>query len=832
MFNPHPIAVPPFPLASSQSPVAKASSWAVVRAVVWVVLLLGVPGVTLVAAQAQTQTPPQGSPAAPVQGLVLRSSPMLEEAISQRQEQEGAVYLQGQRLRVRPDLDLVVEGEASIRKPGVSIQAGRLSLDQSQDVVEASGQVRLNRPGSVLTGPKLTLQIDSFQGTLTQPTFELYKSGAYGQAAQIDFVDDQRAIVREASYTTCRRTPGPEWLPAWVLKATRLNLDEEESTVRAEGVQLRFQDVPVLGIPAVTFPMTSERKSGLLSPVVGITTNNGVELAQPYYFDIAPNRDATVTTHLMSKRGVAVDTEFRYLERDYSGQARLNLMPTDSLRNQSRWGWSSQHNGTVDTGLDSVGRVGLGLNLNRVSDDDYWRDFPRSGLALTQRLLPSTGVLSWGRGNLSMTAQVQRWQTLQDITAPITPPYDRAPQIGLRYGQWQADGLDWSVQADTTRFEASYDRIPLASTAVRPVPRNGERSFVLAQVSRPWIRPWGFVTPKLQLHATRYQLDQPLDSGERSANRVLPTFSLDSGLVYERETQWFGRGVTQTLEPRAFYARTPFRNQSLLPVYDSGATDFNLSTIYSENAYVGHDRLVDNDALTLGVTSRFFDANNGAEMLRVGVAQRIRFSDQQVVLPDQPAAESGLSDLLLGAGVRWDDRWSIDATVQVNSQTDRVSRSTLQGRFSPGPYRVLNAAYRLNQGVSEQVDLGWQWPLSDLLGRRDAASESAWTRTPGQGLGPDRWYSVGRLNFSLTEGRMVDSLLGLEYDGGCWIGRIAFERIQSTVSTATSRLLFQLEFIGLARVGASPLNALRTNIPRYQNLRDSTVEPSRFQHYE
>ena len=808
----------------------------VVRAVVRAVLLLGLPGVMLVGvplgAQAQTLTPLQGVPAAPVQGLVLRSSPMLEEAISQRQEQEGAVYLQGQRLRVRPDLDLVVEGEASIRKPGVSIQAGRLSFDQSQDVVEATGQVRLNRPGSVLTGPKLTLQIDSFQGTLTQPTFELYKSGAYGQAAQIDFVDDQRAIVREASYTTCRRTPGPEWLPAWVLKATRLNLDEEESTVRAEGVQLRFQDVPVLGIPAVTFPMTSERKSGLLPPVVGITTNNGLELAQPYYFDIAPNRDATVTTHLMSKRGVAVDTEFRYLERDYSGQARLNLMPTDSLRDQARWGWSSQHNGTVDTGLDSVGRVGLGLNLNRVSDDDYWRDFPRSGLALTQRLLPSTGVLSWGRGNLSMTAQVQRWQTLQDITAPITPPYDRAPQIGLRYGQWQADGLDWSVQADTTRFEASYDRIPMASTAVRPVPRNGERSFVLAQVSRPLIRPWGFVTPKLQLHATRYQLDQPLDSGERSANRVLPTFSLDSGLVYERETQWFGRGVTQTLEPRAFYARTPFRDQSLLPVYDSGATDFNLSTIYSENAYVGHDRLVDNDALTLGVTSRFFDANNGAEMLRVGMAQRIRFSDQKVVLPDQSAAQAGLSDLLLGAGVRWDDRWALDATVQVNSQTDRVSRSTLQGRYSPSPYRVLNAAYRLNQGVSEQVDLGWQWPLSDLLGRRDAATETAWTRTPGQGLGPDRWYSVGRLNFSLTEGRMVDSLLGLEYDGGCWIGRIAFERIQSTVSTATSRLLFQLEFIGLARVGASPLNALRTNIPRYQNLRDSTVEPSRFQHYE
>ena len=761
-------------------------------------------------------------------GVNLRSSPMLEEAISARQDQEGGLYLSGQRMTARPDLDMVIEGQASIRKPGMGIQAGRLAYDQSQDVVEASGQVRLSRAGSLFVGPQLRLQVDSFQGFLNQPAFELYKSGAYGQAERMDFVDDARVVVHQAAYTTCRRTPGPEWLPEWVLKATRLTLDEEESTVQAQGVQLRFQDVPILAIPSVTFPMTNERKSGLLPPVVGITTTNGVEIAQPYYFDLAPNRDATVTTQLMSKRGVAVDTEFRYLEQDYRGQARLNLMPSDTLSDQARWGWSSQHQASIDTGLADVGRVGLGLTLNRVSDDAYWRDFTRSGQVLTQRLLPSTGVLNWGRGDFSMSAQIQRWQTLQNIDAPITPPYDRAPQIGMRYGQWNADGLDWSVQADTTRFEANYDRIPNNTL----VPRNGERSFVLAQVSRPWLRPWGFVTPKLQMHATRYQLDQALDNGARTANRLLPTFSLDTGLVYERDTQWFGRNVTQTLEPRAFYARTPYKDQSFLPVYDSGVTDFNLSTIYSENAYVGQDRLIDNNALTLGVTSRFFDVANGAEMLRVGVAQRIRFADQQVVLPDQSAAESGLSDMLLGVGVRWDDRWALDSTLQLNSQTDRIRRSTLQARYSPSPYRVVNAAYRLNQGVSEQVDLGWQWPVSDLLGRGDEAAEGAWTRTPGQGLGPDRWYSVGRLNFSLTEGRLVDSLLGLEYDGGCWIGRIAFERIQSTVSTATSRLLFQLEFIGLARVGASPLNALRNNIPRYMNLRDNFSEPSRFQHYE
>jgi LPS-assembly protein len=562
---------------------------------------------------------------------------------------------------------------------------------------------------------------------------------------------------------------------------------------------------------------------------------NGVEIAQPYYFDIAPNRDATVTTHVMSKRGVAADTEFRYHERDYSGQVRLNLMPSDKLREGVRWGFSSQHSGGIDTGLESVGRIGLGLTLNRVSDDNYWRDFPRSGLTLTQRVLPSTGVLSWARGDFSMSAQVQRWQNLQDAA----PPYDRAPQITLRYGQWQAEGLDWSVVADTTRFEADYSRVASLVSSGQ-LPRNGERSFVHAQVSRPWIRPWGFVTPKLQLHATRYQMDRTLDNGALSVNRVLPTFSLDSGLVFERQTQWFGRDVLQTLEPRAFYAYTPYKNQSMLPIYDSGATDFNLSTIYSENTYVGQDRLADNDALTLGVSSRFFDAYSGAEMLRLGAAQRIRFSDQQVVLPGQTASTTGLSDILFGAGIRWDDRWSLDATIQANNQTHDISRTTLQARYSHSAYRVLHAAYRANNQVtpnSEFLDVGWQWPLSDLVGRTDRQAETAWSRTPGQGLGPDRWYTVGRLNYSLKERNLVDTLVGLEYDAGCWIGRIAFERrptntTSTSTGSATSRILFQLEFIGLARVGISPLKSLSDNIPRYQYLRDSTVQPSRFQHYE
>jgi LPS-assembly protein len=403
----------------------------------------------------------------------------------------------------------------------------------------------------------------------------------------------------------------------------------------------------------------------------------------------------------------------------------------------------------------------------------------------------------------------------------------------MRYGQWNAEGLDWSIVGDTTRFETDYSRIPNVSATTLANLRNGERSYVQAQVSRPWIRPWGFVTPKVQFHATRYQLDNPLPgNGESALNRALPTFSVDSGLMFERDTQWFGKAILQTLEPRAFYARTPFRDQSLFPVYDSGAADFNLSTIYSENPYVGQDRLIDNNSLTLGVTSRLFDSASGAELLKLGVAQRIRFDQQQVVLPGQSTVSAGLSDLLLGAGVRWNQRWAGDATVQVNPQTNSVTRTTLQSRYNPSPYRVFNTAYRLNQGVSEQVDIGWQWPINDLWGGADRDTESAWSRTRGQGLGPDRWYSVGRINFSLSEKRLVDTLIGFEYDAGCWLGRIVFERLQSTLSTSSTRLLFQMEFVGLARVGASPLQTLRNNITNYQFLRDSTAHPSRFQSYE
>ncbi len=790
-------------------------------------LLSQVPVFAQVTGPAQKEAEPNA--ASPRPALVLQNSLRLEEKISEVERKQSPLFVSGQRLNARPDLDLVIEGDALLRKQGLTVKAQRIEYDQSQNTLNASGNVKITREGNIFQGPSLSLQADSFQGKFLTPQFTLLKGGGQGKASEIEFLDSQRAIIRNATYTTCTRVQGPSWLPEWVLKAASLQVNEEDNTIQAKDLQLRFKDVPILAAPSLTFPLSSSRQSGFLAPLIGIDSVSGIEVSSPYYWNIAPNRDATLSTTLMSKRGVALDSEFRYLEADSQGQTRFNLMPNDSLRQQTRWGLSTQHVGGIDTGHSVLGRLGVNVNLNRVSDDNYWRDFPRAGLSLTQRLLPATGSLTWAQGDWSMMTQVQKFQTLQDISSPITPPYDRSPQVLAQYNKWDLSGFDVGLTADTTRFEADYSRIPGGASTLL---RNGQRSFAAAQISRPWLKPWGFVIPKVQLHGTRYQLDTALANGQRETNRLLPTFSLDTGLIYERDASYLGRSLRQTLEPRAFFVRTPYKDQSLLPSYDSGATDFNLTTIYAENPYVGQDRIADSNLVTLGVNSRFFDANSGAELARFGFAQRYRFSDQLVRLPGEQPVASGFSDILLGAGMRWDNRWSFDSTLQFDAQTHLTTRTTLTTRFSPSPYRVFNTAYRLTRNQSEQLDVGWQWPLRDFSFANENATDNPQILGPGQGLGADRWFSVGRMNFSLKDRKMVDTLLGFEYDAGCWLGRVVYERLQSTTSSSRSRILFQLEFVGLARVGSSPLKTLRDNIPRYQYLREDLAPTSRFTSYD
>lgn len=750
--------------------------------------------------------------------LVLQESTALQESVEARLRSRLPSHISAQQITGRTDLETTLEGAALLRKGDTVISADHLDYNQPTDLARARGKVRINRAGNVYEGPQLELRVDAFEGFFMQPSYEFLRNQAHGQAERVDFLDDQRAVIRNATFTTCKRLPAADWMPDWLLRAGTISLDNAEDVGTAELAVLSFKGVALLPIPYVTFPLSDQRKSGFLPPTLGLDNVNGVEVAQPYYWNIAPNRDATLTPVFMSKRGLNLGTEFRYLESDYLGTARLDWMPSDPLRDRTRWGLTLSHQAQLASRWSDAG-VALSLNLNRVSDDNYWRDFTRSNASLTQRLLANDLSLAWRNGALSNTARTLKWQTLQDPTAPIVPPYDRLPQISTRYSTRTTQGLNVALEADYTQFQSN------AALTGQP---NAQRVFTTAQIERPWFGAAGNITPKLLLHATQYQFDTPLATGERQFGRIVPTFSVDSTLVFERDTAVFGRDLRQTLEPRAFYTFTPFRAQNHLPNYDSGANDFNLSTIFAENAFIGNDRISDSNLLTLGVTSRLLDPDSGAEAARLGIAQRLRFSDQTVTLPGGSAVTDRISDILVGGSVNWRPSWGLDGTVQFNPRTQSSIRSTLSARYQPGSFRTLTAAYRFQREASEQLDLGWQWPLPSMaigVAAHDNNGESAvWSDS--------RWYSVGRLNYSLAERKLVNAIWGFEYDGGCWLGRIVLDRQQTSNATATQRIMFQLEFVGFSRLGVSPLKTLRDNIPGYQNLRAPAATPSRFSNYD
>ena len=752
--------------------------------------------------------------------LVLRASPLLQDPIAASARKALPAFVAGDHLVGQTDQQAVVQGDAVLRRGDMVMRADRLMYEQDKDLVKATGQVHINRLGNVYEGPSLELKLATFEGFFNQPRYYFLKNDTHGQADRVDFLDENRAVIHNASLTSCRRLPGPDWLPDWILRASTVSLDNAQDVGTAEGALLSFKGLPVLPIPYLSFPLSDKRKSGLMPPTLGLDNVDGIEVALPYYWNIAPNRDATFTPDFMSKRGVNLGSEFRYLEPDYAGRAQFDFMPFDQLRDSNRWGLSLAHQANLKspliTGL-SDGAAALSLNLNRVSDDNYWSDFPRASAALTQRLLSNDAALSWSNGNFASAVRAVKWQTLQDPTAPITPPFDRFPQISTRYARSDVSGFDFSAVADYTAFQSNN------TLTKQP---NAQRAYTLLQLGHPWRDAAGFVTPKLQLHAANYLFDSALSNGARAASSVVPTFSLDSALVFERDTQYFSRAFRQTLEPRVFYVNTPQRDQSLLPNYDTASVDFNFSSIYTENAFVGNDRISDSKLLALGLTSRLLDPVTGAEAARFGLAQRWLFKPQEVTLPGDVPMASGLGDILLGASVNWDPKWAFDATVQVNPASEKTVRSTLGARYNPGNYRALTAAYRYQNGASEQLDFGWQWPVNDLWGDRGQDLGA------GRGQGDARWYSVGRLNYSLDERKLVDAVIGFEYDAGCWLGRAVMGRLQTSTSSATQRIMFQLEFVGFTRLGVSPLKTLKDNIPSYQYLREMQSAPSRFSNYE
>ena len=384
--------------ASSSSFILSPVAHAVSRLAVLATLGIAVAGPS----HAQTRIEAQNAVSAP---LTLKSTPMLAESVSKAPGDEGPTLVFGDRLSGRPDLETVIEGNAELRRGATSMRADRIEYYQPDDQLKSTGHVRINNAGNRFEGPALELKLDRFEGSFTQPRYQFLATGGNGQAERIDFIDDKHLTAHQATYTTCERGNEESWKPAWELTAQRVDFDLDQDIGVATGAVVRFKEVPILAFPKFSFPLSDKRKSGLLPPTLGLGSVNGFELRQPYYFDIAPNRDATFSPAIMTKRGVDLAGEFRYLEPTYKGQLRANVMPGDKLRERDRWSYSLQHLGTLDTGISAIGGLGFNLNLNKVSDNDYWRDFPVASGQVTQRLLTQDASLTWGQGFFSSSVR-------------------------------------------------------------------------------------------------------------------------------------------------------------------------------------------------------------------------------------------------------------------------------------------------------------------------------------------------------------------------------------------------------------------------------------------
>jgi LPS-assembly protein len=746
-------------------------------------------------------------------GIRLRGAEALHAPPRGDAARQLPIVLRARELRARPDLDAEASGEVEFRRGAVVIHADRLSYDHAEDLARATGNVVVSRDGNVFSGPELQLQVERFEGFFRAPTYRFARTGAGGKASRVEFIDDQRARALDATYSSCT-ADDPDQEPVWIIQTRELRIDNETNEGVARDAVLRFYGVPLLASPVLSFPLSDARKSGFLPPSFGLDSRSGFQAAIPYYWNIAPNRDATFTLSQSTRRGPALQTEFRYLEPRFAGEVDYKIMPRDTEGDRSRYSLRFDHEGLLP--YDAFAQ----LKLLRVSDDDYWKDFPSELRTSTPRLLPTDFLVTRPFGDWSGYARAMRWQVLQtdDPTTRIDSPYERAPQVGARYAMPWRNGIQIAFETEFNRFSNPDDTY----VGNRPT---GLRLHALGSVSRPFLSPGWALTPKLSFNAASYSLDRRFPGNDRSITRLVPTLSVDSAWTLERPTTFFGRPVLQTLEPRLFYVNTPYRRQLDLPNFDAAPKDFNFDSIFTENTFSGIDRVSDSHQLTAGVISRVLDLNTGVEALRLGIAQRYLFRDQRIT-PDGVPLERRFSDVLVLGSTTLVPNWSFDAAAQYNPDIRRIGRSVVGFRYSPGPFRTVGLNYRFSRALSEQVELGWQWPVYGQTLR----SETAEPNTRGNCKGT--LYSVGRVNYSTRDRRLTDSIVGFEYDAGCWIGRVVAERLSTGRSEATTRLLVQLELVGLSRLGSNPLKVLKDNVPGYQLLREERTTITPFTPYD
>jgi len=732
----------------------------------------------------------------------MQLAPQLEDHPLQA-SQKPATFVLGDTTSGTTDQDLAAKGSAEVRRNTFVIKADALHYDQDTDMADAYGQVHLNNNGAVFSGPEAHMRVDSSEGFMSAPKYHFNVTGGSGSAERVDLLDTERSVFTKGTYTACSCSDNP----AWYLKGGEFDFDTGADEGVAYNSVLFFQGVPIFASPWLSFPLSGDRRSGILPPSYSVSSTNGFELSLPYYFNIAPNRDLTVTPRLISKRGVQLQSTFRYLSPTYSGSITGEFLPDDHLTHTNRYALYIQHNQNFGNGFGGY------IYYNKVSDNTYPEDLSSSVsqfLNGTQLLYQQEAGLTYNNGPWSVLAREQHWQTL----TPSIAPYGREPQLNVKYAKYNVGGFDYGAEADYTNF-----RITTADMT------QGQRVMFNPYVSYSVVGPGYFVTPKVQWHLASYNLnnisnDVPVGT-PKNFTESIPTLSFDTGLIFDRSVRLFGQDYIQTLEPRIYYVYTPYRNQASAPLFDTADSDFGLAEIFTPNTFVGNDRIADANRLTAAITTRFINPATGDERARFVIAQQYYFQDQRVtLLPTQTSTQATHSDLILGASLKLGAGFASETAFQYNADNNQLVKTSVGFGFSPASGKVINVAYRytranttLDNTPINQVLISGQWPLTH------------------------RVYGVGRFNYDLGGHRIVDGLVGLQYDADCWTLGAGIQRYANGLNTSgqnqsSTRFLAQLTLKGLSTVDNGLIPAFRASVAGYTPLPPPPPPESRFTNYE
>jgi len=595
---------------------------------------------------------------------------------------------------------------------------------------------------------------ESSTGRFEQVRYFIAGASGAGHAGEVEMVDSTHARVDRFDFTTCDVSD-----PDWQLKAGRVKLDFERGVGTARNARLEFKGVPILYSPWLSFPLDDERKTGFLYPQIGSSSDNGIDLAAPFYWNIAPNQDATLTPRLIGDRGFEIGTEYRFLTRRQAATFNFDYLPDDDEADRDRW------LGRIRYSAALAGNWSARLNFNRVNDQDHFIDLGNELESSSIQFLRSDLQFA-GRGrNWLLRTTVDTFQVLDRDVREENEPYDRLPRVEFD-GQWPlAAGLEFRLDSEAVYFD-------------RDLGTTGLRVDALPELALRIVRPGWFFEPAVALRTTAYSLeDEPGD--DDTPTRTQPVLSVDGGLVFERS---FG-DYRQTLEPRAFYLYVPGRSQDDLPVFDTRELTFSFAQLFARNRFSGADRQTDANQFTLAVTSRILDDTDGRSILDASVGQILFFDEPEVGLPDEPADKRDVSATVGEINWRPADDFLVNAGLQWDPEDGETDVGAFGLRWQGEDARQVQLGYRFRRDRVDQLDVRARYPVTRELNL------------------------VSRFDYSFEDSTALEILGGVEYESCCWALRASIRRfVNDRDADKRTAFFLELHLKGLGSLGRRPYN--------------------------